>query len=85
MHYYAYVNIDQWQNALMSDFRKTLAQNLRAMRGRETQSTFARRAGMNQASINRIEQGQQNVTLDTLEKLCKRFKCSVSDLLEKNK
>jgi len=40
---------------------------------------------MDQASVNRIEQGLQNITIDTLEKLCTRLKCSANDLLKKQK
>lgn len=66
----------------VNEFRKTLADNIRAARGEMTQTAFARKVGVNQATINRIEQGLQNVTIDTLERLCRKLKCSVGDLLD---
>ena len=47
-----------------------------------TQSAFARKVDVDQATINRIEQGLQNVTIDTLERLCRKLKCSAGDLLD---
>lgn len=67
----------------MVDLRNTLAKNLRQLRGDMTQAAFARKAGITQASINRIEQGTQNVTVSTLQTLCDRLKCKPSDLLDK--
>lgn len=68
---------------LVADFRKNLAENIRARRGKMTQTAFALKVGVNQATINRIEQGIQNVTIDTLQRLCKRLKCSAGDLLDR--
>lgn len=42
---------------------------------------FAKKVGLSKTSINRIENEEQNVTVDTLEHLCKKFKCSTKDLL----
>jgi len=44
--------------------------------------SFARKIGVDQASVNRIELGEQNVTIDTLQQICDRLKCSASDLLD---
>jgi DNA-binding Xre family transcriptional regulator len=62
--------------------RTTLAKNIRAIRGKITQTAFARKVGVNQATIHRIELGRQNVTIDTLQRLCKKLKCSAGDLLD---
>ena len=35
------------------------------------------------SSLNRMEQGEQNVSLKTLDVLCKRLKCDVADLFPK--
>lgn len=67
---------------LVNKFRKTLADNIRTLRGEMTQTAFARKVDVDQATINRIEQGLQNVTIDTLERLCKKLKCSAGDLLD---
>lgn len=50
------------------------------MRGGESQNEFARRIGVSGPTINRIENEIQNVSLETLEKLCTRLKCDIGDL-----
>lgn len=64
------------------NFRKNLAQNIRARRGKLTQKQFARKLGIDQASVNRIELGYQNITIDTLQLICDRLKCAAGDLLD---
>ncbi len=64
-------------------FRKNLAANLRALRANQTQVVFARRIGVGQSTLNRLEQGMQNITIDTLETICDRLNCTTGDLLEK--
>ncbi|PQA87195.1 helix-turn-helix domain-containing protein [Hyphococcus luteus] len=66
----------------MAGFRENLAENIRKRRGNLTQEAFAKRIGIDQSSVNRIEQGEQNVTIDTLELLCKRLKCKAGELLD---
>lgn len=66
----------------MGNFKTKLAANIRALRGDKTQTDFAKKLAITQSSLNRIEQGVQNVTLDTLQKICTRLKCKPSDLLE---
>lgn len=62
-------------------FHKNLAKNLKRIRGDLSQPTFARKIGLTHATINRIEQHKQNVTIATLELICKAMKCSPNDLL----
>lgn len=57
-----------------------LARGLALTRGEESQNQFARRLGISNASLNRIENQTQNVSLKTLEILCRRLKCDVADL-----
>lgn len=64
------------------NFRKNLALNIRARRGKLTQKQFARKLGIDQASVNRIELGEQNVTIDTLQLICNRLKCDAGELLD---
>jgi DNA-binding Xre family transcriptional regulator len=66
----------------MVDLHKNLSENMRKLRGDASQTAFAKKTGLNQASINRIELQQQNVTINTLQKLCERLKCKVGDLLD---
>ncbi len=44
------------------------------------QRDFARKIGVAQSTIMRIENLDQNVTIDTLESLCKGFHADVADL-----
>jgi transcriptional regulator with XRE-family HTH domain len=60
--------------------RKQLGQFLRKRRGKMTLPVFARRLGISSSSLHRIEMGDQNVTLKTLEHLLKRLRCGVSDV-----
>jgi DNA-binding Xre family transcriptional regulator len=57
-----------------------LARGLARFRGEESQNQFARRLGISNASLNRIENRVQNVSLRTIEVLCRRLKCDVADL-----
>jgi len=50
------------------------------MRGNISQLQYARKLGISSSSLNRIELGEQNVSLKTLDQLCRRLKCSVGDL-----
>ena len=61
---------------------KNLAKNLRRLRGDSSQNQFAKRLGISQASLNRLELSSQNVTITTIERLCFKLDCTVSDLLE---
>jgi DNA-binding Xre family transcriptional regulator len=63
-----------------SSLQKQLGQFLRKKRGELSYPAFARKIGISSASLHRIEMGEQNVTLKTLEHILKRFKCSVSDI-----
>lgn len=60
--------------------RKRLARGLAQFRGDVSQNQFAKSLGISNASLNRIENGVQNVSLSTLETLCRRLNCDVGDL-----
>ncbi len=64
----------------MGNLAKRLAKKLLDLRGEEPQYRFARRLGVSKSSLNRMELGDQNVSLKTLERLCARLKCDVGDL-----
>lgn len=66
---------------LMTTFNKNLGKALKKIRGETTQIEFARKLGIAQSSLNRMEQGEQNVSLKTLDKLCKRLKMTPDELL----
>lgn len=48
------------------------------------QRDFARKIGVAQSTIMRIENLDQNVTIDTLESLCKVFHADVADLFPRH-
>lgn len=64
----------------MVHLRARLAVFIRNARGDVPQRVFARKMGVAQSTIMRIENEDQNVTLDTLEQLCKAFRIDVADL-----
>lgn len=59
---------------------KQLAENIKTRRGELSQGQFAKKAGVSRATITRIENEAQNVTIQTLETLTKNFKCNIADL-----
>lgn len=65
----------------MGLYRKHLATELKRRRGNLSMRDFAVKTGLSKTSLQRIENEEQNVTIDTLELLCKKFKCEVGDLL----
>ena len=66
----------------MQTLADRLAKKLHALRGDVPQRAFARKLGVSVATLNRLESCQQNVTLSTIEKICKRLKCKIGDLFE---
>ena len=61
---------------------RRLATNLKKRRGEMPQRIFARKVGISYSTIARIEIEQQNVSLKTLEQLCKALKCDIGDLFK---
>lgn len=64
----------------MRHLRKRLAVFLREKRGEMTLREFSKKYGLSKDTANRIENCDQNVTIDTLEHFCKVFKCDIGDL-----
>jgi len=64
----------------MVQLRRRLAKFIRDRRGPLSQRAFARKSGLGQSTIMRIENLEQNVTVDTLEQLCKAFHVDVGEL-----
>jgi len=59
---------------------KQLAAFLRKKRGDLTFQQFSRKIGISDSTLHRLELGEQNITLNTLEQICDRLKCSVADV-----
>ncbi len=57
-----------------------LGRFLRTKRGDLSYPAFGRKLGLSSSSLHRMELGEQNVTLKTLEHLMKRLNCSLEDL-----
>lgn len=53
---------------------------LKRERGEMTYAQFARRVGISKSTVQRMEQGEQNVTLDTLEAVLAKTKRQMSDI-----
>ena len=63
---------------------KQLGAFLRKRRGDLTYQQFSRKTGISDSTLHRLEMATQNVTLTTLEQLCDRLKCRVSDLFDED-
>ena len=68
--------------ALMAQkLQKQLGMFLRKRRGNLTLMQFSKKLGISDASLHRMEQGNQNVTLNTIELISERLKCKVGEML----
>ena len=61
---------------------KQLAAYLRKQRGDLTFQQFARKTGISDSTLHRLELAEQNITLDTLEQLCDRLKCPITEIFK---
>jgi DNA-binding Xre family transcriptional regulator len=76
-----YVGTPPGQIACMAAaLQKQLGEFLRNRRREMTLPAFARKLGISTSSLHRMEMGEQNVTLKSLEHLLKRLKCNISDI-----
>jgi transcriptional regulator with XRE-family HTH domain len=66
----------------MADLAKNLARKLKKLRGEQTQREFAKKLGIKQPHLNRIEQAKENITLRTIQKMCDRLGCSIGRLFD---
>ncbi|MBX3177701.1 MAG: helix-turn-helix transcriptional regulator [Candidatus Hydrogenedentes bacterium] len=64
----------------MSNLNALLGRRLRELRGDTPQVQFASKLGISKSSLNRIEMGDQNVSLKTIEVICAKLGCSIADL-----
>ena len=66
------------------DLARQLAEALRSARKEAglTQTEMARRLGISQPTLNRLETAEQNTTLRTLTQLCLAFRCRLGDLFD---
>lgn len=64
--------------------KQQLADFLRAQRGEMTYAQFSRKVGLSPSSIQRLEIGQQNITIDGLQTILDRLKCRITDVFGGN-
>jgi transcriptional regulator with XRE-family HTH domain len=64
------------------DLSRLLADTLQRLRRDEelTQDQLARMLGISRPTLTRIESASQNVTLETLTKLCRALRCEPGEL-----
>jgi transcriptional regulator with XRE-family HTH domain len=76
------VGFEWLQHPVMAQKRlaKQLAAFLRKRRGDLTFQQFARKTGISDSTLHRLELAQQNITLDTIEQISDRLKCSVAEM-----
>lgn len=61
----------------MENLAKNLSKRLKELRGEQTQREFAKKLGIDVATLNRMENKRENITLKTIQKICSRLKCKV--------
>lgn len=65
-----------------ASLQKQLGEFLRKRRGNLTLPAFARKLGISSSSLHRMELGEQNVTLTTLDRVLKRLKCNAAEVFK---
>ena len=66
----------------MGNLFKILGKKLKKYRGEKSQVYFAKKLGISKSSLNRIEIGEQNISLKTIEIICDRLKINIKDLFD---
>lgn len=65
---------------MAASLQRQLGRFQRQKRGDLSLPAYARKLGISASSLHRMEMGEQNVTLKTLEQLLKRLNSKVSDI-----
>jgi len=63
-----------------TSYEKQLAAFLRQRRGELTFREFARKVGLSASSLQRLELGEQNVTLKTIKLITERLKVPIREI-----
>lgn len=69
----------------MGKLRNQIGVKLRKIRGTRTQVDFAKIIGISKSSLNRMEIGEQNISIDTIEIICYKLKISASEFFAEYK
>ena len=65
-----------------SKLEENIARNLKKLRGDMSQVQFSKKVGIAQSTLNRIENLEASPTIHLLEKVARKLKVRVEDLLE---
>ena len=61
----------------MGDLIQKLAKRLKSLQGTRTQREFAKDLGIDVATLNRLYQRRENITISTIQRICNNLKCKV--------
>jgi len=64
--------------------RSQLGAFLKKQRGELTYAQFSRRIGVSKSTLQRLEQGEQNITVDTLEQLLGKLSVRIADVFSQD-
>lgn len=65
---------------MADELEKALGNFLRKARGERTFAEFSRRIGLPVSTLNRLERGEQSITLCRLQHIMRRLNCSLYDV-----
>ena len=65
-----------------SKLEENISKNLKKLRGDLSQVQFSKKVGIAQSTLNRIENLEASPTIHLLEKVARKLKVRVEDLLE---
>jgi transcriptional regulator with XRE-family HTH domain len=61
-----------------------VANFLRQKRGQESYAAFGRKVGLSGSTLFRLENGEQSITVQKLERVLSRLKCTMADVFPPN-
>lgn len=67
---------------MVASLQQRFGRYLRKRRGKLTYEQFARRVGVSKSTLQRLELGQQNFTITTLDRLMRKLKCTAAEALD---
>ena len=65
---------------MRSALKDQLAKFLREKRGELTLKQFARKLGISDSTLQRVEIGDQNITIKSLQQIVDRLNCEVAEI-----
>ena len=68
----------------MIDVVKQISKKLKELNRGKTQREFAKELGIDVATLNRLENKCENITLKTIQRMCDHLNCNVSFLFDED-